>query len=225
MFKSFVLCLTALTCLVLLSACGQPAGTGAAVSATPANPTPQVASQSAATALPSATATPKPSDTPEPSATPKPSNTPEPTDTPTLTPSLTPSPMATNTPTRTATRTPSPTASKTPTKKPAPTKVPTKAPTPVPQPTQPPVALNPCNLQPGQAGILLENTHDFQVFMTLGNSDVGTTKYTFEPLTTTPIQFAPGLYSTTLTVGNHDYRFADGRVDFAPDSCSRFTTP
>ncbi len=157
-----------------------------------------------------------PTDTPvPPTATPTPTatGTQKPTDIPTDTP--------TNTPTRvppTATRVP-PTATK---PRPTATRLP---PTAVP-PTRPPINLNPCNLQPGQSGILFHNWRDAQLKLTLGNSKVGTHDYYFPPYQTTAIQFAPGLYSATLSIpGGGDYFFSDGRIDFKEGVCYDFNSP
>ncbi len=98
-------------------------------------------------------------------------------------------------------------------------------------PTAPPTATqaaaaNPCKLQPGQSGILFNNTYDFKVLLTIGGGDWGTHDFWFEPKATTPIQFPPGNYTATLTVpGRGNYKFAADKVAFEAGVCYPFTTP
>jgi hypothetical protein len=205
----FVLCFAVL----LMSACS------GAATPTPAPPTTAPAAPAATLVPPTGTPVPPsvtpvpPSDTPVP-----PTNTAAPTDTPTEAPTETPTlaPSATAVP-PTATSVP-PTATKLPpaATRPAPTAIP---------PTKPPVSLNPCNLQPGQSGILMKNTHDFEILLTIGGGDWGTHDFRFAPNSTTPIQFPPGKYTATLTVGNSRYRFADDKIDFQEGKCYSFTSP
>ncbi len=109
---------------------------------------------------------------------------------------------------------------------------PTKAPptaTRVP-PTAPPTATeaaaaNPCNLQPGQSGILFTNTYDFEVLLTIGGGEWGTHDFRFQK-GTKPIQFPPGNYTATLTIpGKGNYKFSNDKVTFEAGVCYPFTTP
>ncbi|MBI5030966.1 MAG: hypothetical protein HZB51_10595 [Chloroflexi bacterium] len=157
-----------------------------------------------------ATATPiPPTLTPVPTATPvPPTSTPVPTATP-IPPTSTPVPTATPVP-PTATPTSIP-----PSRTPTATRVP-------PTPTSLP---NPCNLQPGQAGLLINNIHDFKILLTIGGGDWGTHDYWFEPKRVTAIQFPPGRYTATLNVSGRNYKFAADAIIFEPGSCTRMTSP
>ncbi len=134
-----------------------------------------------------------------------------PTAAPTFTPSETPiPPTATSVPPTAAQ--PQPTATR-----PKPTTIP---------PTSPPISTNPCNLQPGQSGLILTNNHDFEVKLSIGGGDWGTHDFFFPPKSTTAIQFPPGLYSATLNIpGLGNYRFADGRIAFEEGKCYKFQAP
>ncbi len=183
---------------------------GACNAATTQVPPTSVPAAATATLLPS-TDTPVP-----PTATPvPPSDTPAPTETPTAAPTVTPSPtemLPTDTPVPpTATR-PRPTATR-----PKPTLAP---------PTSPPVSLNPCDLQPGQSGLLVTNNHDFEVKLSIGGKEWGSHDFFIPPMSTTPVQFPPGLYSMTLNIpGLGNYRFADGRVPFEEGKCYTLEAP
>jgi hypothetical protein len=93
-------------------------------------------------------------------------------------------------------------------------------------PTSPPVSTNPCNLQPGQSGLLVTNNHDFEVKLTIGGKEWGTHDYFLPAKSTTAVQFPPGLYSMTLNIpGLGNYRFADGRVPFEEGKCYTLEAP
>jgi hypothetical protein len=143
----FVLCFAVL----LLSAC-------TAATPTPVPPTSAPAAPAATVVPPTVTPVP-PSDTPVP-----PTNTLAPTGTPTEVPTETPTvaPSATAVP-PTATSVP-PTVTP-----PPPTPVPAK-PTAIP-PTKQPVSQNPCNLDPGNAGILVINDFDGLLTFTVLNHE------------------------------------------------------
>jgi hypothetical protein len=201
----FVLCFAVL----LLGACsGTASPTVAPPTSVPAAP--------AATLVPPTETPAPPTDTPvPPTATPvPPTATQAPTETPTAAPTFTPSATAvppTATPVPPTATLPQPTATR-----PKPTAIP---------PTSPPVSQNSCNLQPGQSGILMKNTHDFEILLTIGGGAWGTHDFHFQPNSTTPIQFPPGKYTATLTVGNSRYRFSADKIDFQEGHCYTFTSP
>lgn len=94
------------------------------------------------------------------------------------------------------------------------------------EPTQQAVDANPCQLKGGDAGIIFENTRNFQVKLTIGGGEWGTHDYWFEGHTTTPIQFPPGAYTATLDIpGEGHWMFADDRITFDAGSCTSFKTP
>lgn len=71
----------------------------------------------------------------------------------------------------------------------------------------------------------MKNTHDFEILLTIGGGDWGTHDFKFKPNSTTAIQFPPGKYTATLTVGNSRYRFSNDRIDFQEGKCYTFTSP
>lgn len=97
---------------------------------------------------------------------------------------------------------------------------------PAPKAKQPDAPADPCNLQPGQAGILFNNKYDFKVLMTIGGGEWGTHDYWFEPKSVTPITFPPGLYSTTLTIpGKGNFKFSADKINFEAGVCRPLMTP
>ncbi len=194
-----------LLAVLFVSGCGQATPIVVVVTNTPppVTATSVPPADTATSVPPTAMATPVP-----PTATNTVAPTAAPSDTPTIEP-----PTATSIP-PTATRVP-PTATR------KPTSVPTVRPA-----TKPPVAANPCNLQAGQTGIIMVNTHNFEVKLTIGGGEWGTHDYFFPANSTTPIQFPPGKYTATLNVpGQGNYRFAADRIDFQSGQCYRFTSP
>lgn len=95
-----------------------------------------------------------------------------------------------------------------------------------PKPTQQTVDANPCQLKGGDAGIIFENTRNFQVKLTIGGGDWGTHDFFFEGNTITPIQFPPGAYTATLDIpGEGHWMFTDNRINFEAGTCTPLKTP
>jgi hypothetical protein len=102
----------------------------------------------------------------------------------------------------------------------------THASAPPSNPANPPGGDNPCQLQPGESGLLLINNYDVEVLLTIGGGEWGTHDYRAAAKTTLPIHFPPGRYTETLNVpGMGNFRFAQDRFNFEAGHCYNFRVP